>query len=183
MHLRRRLCGIAASLIAIAALGVTATQAQPAATERVTGDDGRYSIDMPRGYTSTASPRPDGGAMRQLSYIWKDSVGQYNIIELAVIDPPPGSTKQIDIWEAQRLLQARYPNSVLADSRDIQLGPAKGVSFAITVNSNRGQGPHVLAFKVYALDGRLYEMLAATRLEDRGDPTVAAFMNALRINR
>lgn len=57
------------------------------------------------------------------------------------------------------------------------------MSFAITVNSTRGQGLHVIAFKIYALEGRIYEMIAATRLEDRDDPTVVAFMNALRIIR
>ena len=155
MQLQRRFCGIAAVLVALATLGPTASRAQPTPVERVTGDDGRYSIDMPRGYTSTTSPRPDGGTMRQLSYLWKDAVGQYNAIDFAIIDPPAGSTKQIDIWETQRQLQARYPNSVLAQSQEIQLGPAKGVSFAITVNSNRGQGLHVIALKIYALDGRL----------------------------
>jgi hypothetical protein len=183
MKFQRRFCGIAAVLIAVAALGSAAARAQPAPTERITGEDGRYSIDMPRGYTSTTSPRPDGGSMRQLSYLWKDSVGQYNAVDFAIIDPPAGSTKQIDVWEAQRQLQARYPSSPLGQSREIQLGAAKGMSFALTVNSTRGQGVHVIAFKIYALEGRIYELMAETRLEDRDDPTVVAFMNALRIIR
>lgn len=160
-----------------------AVRAQPVPMERVTGDDGRYSIDLPRGYTTKTSPRPDGGTMLQYSYMWKDSVGQFNAIGLAVVDPPPGSTKQIDIREAQRALAARYPNSFLADSRDVRSGPAQGVAFSMTVNSNRGYGPHTIAMRVYAMGGRLYEMLAATRVEDRDDPTVTAFMDSLRILR
>lgn len=76
MKFQRRLCGIAAVVIAATALGSAATRAQPIPTERIAGEDGRYSIDMPKGYTSTTSPRPDGGTMRQLSYLWKDAVGQ-----------------------------------------------------------------------------------------------------------
>ncbi|MDB5577160.1 MAG: hypothetical protein JWR80_2336 [Bradyrhizobium sp.] len=53
----------------------------------------------------------------------------------------------------------------------------------MTVNSNRGQGQHVIAVRVYAFEGRLYEMRAATRTEDRNDPPVAAFMNSLQIAR
>jgi hypothetical protein len=157
--------------------------AQAAPMERVTGDDGRFTIDLPRGYTVKTSPRPDGGTMRQYSYMWKDAVGQFNVISLAVVDPSPGSTKQIDIREAQHALAARYPNSFLADSRDVSSGPAQGVAFAMTVASNRGYGPHTIAMRVYAMDGRLYEMLAATRVEDRDDPTVRAFMDSLRILR
>lgn len=60
---------------------------------------------------------------------------------------------------------------------------AQGVAFSMTVNYNRGQGPHTIAFRVYVLDGRLYEMQAATRAEDRNDPAVAAFMDSRRIVR
>lgn len=183
MLLHRRVCGIiAAGLVGLATLGPAEVPAQPA-MERITGDGGRYSVEMPKGYTTTTSPRPDGGTMHQISYLWKDSVGQYNIVAFAAIDPPPGTTKHIDMWEAQRQVMARYPGAVPTQYQEIQSGPAKGISFAMTVNSNRGQGVHVIAVKVYGLDGRLYEMLAATRIEDRDDPTVAAFMNSLRVNR
>jgi hypothetical protein len=169
--------------LGLAALAPVRVLAQAAPVERVTGDDGRYTIDLPRGYTIKTSPRPDGGTMLQYTYLWKDAVGQYNVIGLAVIDPPPGSAKRIDVQAAQRAMAARYPNSFLADYRDVESGPARGVAFSMTVNSNRGFGPHTIAMRVYAMDGRLYEMLAATRVEDRGDPTVTAFMNSLRILR
>ena len=45
------------------------------------------------------------------------------------------------------------------------------------------QGVHVIAVKLYALGGRLYEMLSETRVEDRNDPTVVAFMNSLQVIR
>lgn len=188
MHLGRRILacrilGIAALLMAVSAGDPMMARAQTAPLERITGEGGRYSIGMPSGYTSKTSPRPDGGTMHQLTYLWKDAVGQFNVIALAVIDPPPGAAKQIDIQEAQRAVAARYPGSVLAAAQDIQSGPAKGLAFAMTVNSNRGQGQHVIAVKVYAYEGRLYELLAATRTEDRNDPTVAAFMNSLQIVR
>jgi len=184
MHLQRRLCvAAAAGLVAMAAIGGAEVRAQAMPMERITGDGGRYSVDLPKGYTSTTSPRPDGGTMHQLSYMWKDAVGQYNVMALAVIDPPPGVTKHVDIREAQRQVAARYPGSIPAQAQEIQSGPAKGLSLSMAVNSNRGQGVHVIAVKVYALEGRLYEMLSATREEDRNDPTVAAFMNSLRIVR
>jgi hypothetical protein len=183
MRFQRRICGIAAGLVAMAALGLGEVHAQPLTMERITGEGGRYSIDMPKGYTSTTSPRPDGGTMRQTSYLWKDSVGQYNVIAFAVIDPAPGTGRNFDIWEAQRQVMARYPGAFPSQYQEIQSGPAKGISFAMTVNSNRGQGVHKIAVKLYALDGRLYEMLSATRVEDRNDPTVAAFMNSLQIIR
>lgn len=181
----RRNFSITTLALAVSAAGLTTRgQAQtPPALERVTGEGGRYSVEMPAGYTTKTSPRPDGGTMHQLSYLWKDAVGQFNVIALAIVDPPPGAARQIDVREAQRAAAARYPGSVLAQSQDIESGPAKGVSFALTVDSNRGQGQHVVAMKVYAYEGRLYEMLAATRTEDRNDPTVAAFMNSLRIVR
>lgn len=183
MPLTRRTFG-ALGLAALAPLSVPGpVRAQAAPMERVTGDDGRFTIDLPRGYTTRTSPRPDGGTMLQYSYLWKDAVGQYNAVELAVVDPPPGSTRQIDIREAQRVLAARYPNAVPADTRDVQSGPAQGVAFSMTVASNRGFGPHTIAMRVYAMGGRLYEMLAATRVEDRNDPTVVAFLDSLRILR
>lgn len=184
---RRILAGRIAAVLMAGAAGAagapTAGRAETIALERITGEGGRYSIGMPRGYTSKTSPRPDGGTMHQLTYMWKDAVGQFNVIALAVIDPPPGSAKQIDIQEAQRAVAARYPGSFLAAAQDVQSGPAKGLAFAMTVNSNRGQGQHVIAVRVYAYEGRLYELLAATRTEDRNDPTVAAFMNSLQIVR
>lgn len=182
MRFQHLLCGIAAGLMAMATPGGE-IHAQPLAMERVTGEGGRYSIDMPRGYTSTTSPRPDGGTMHQTTYLWKDSVGQYNVIALAVIDPAPGAGRNFDIWEAQRRVTARYPGALPSPYQEIQSGPARGISFAMTVDSNRGQGPHVIAVKLYAFDGRLYEMLSATRVEDRNDPTVAAFMNSLQVVR
>lgn len=60
---------------------------------------------------------------------------------------------------------------------------AEGVAFSMTVASNRGYGPHTIAMRVYAMGGRLYEMLAATRVEDRDDPTVTEFLNSLRVLR
>jgi hypothetical protein len=183
MPLTRRTFG-SLGLVALAPLSVPRlVRAQAAPMERVTGEDGRFTIDLPRGYTVKTSPRPDGGTMLQYSYMWKDAVDQFNVISLAVVDPPPGSTRQIDIREAQRALAARYPNSFLAESRDVRSGPAQGVAFAMTVNSNRGYGPHTIAMRVYAMGGRLYEMLAATRVEDRNDPTVTAFMDSLRVLR
>jgi hypothetical protein len=179
--LRRRACLAAACLIALSLPGLIDVHAQSLTLERITGEDGRYTIDMPRGYTSTSSPRPDGGTMRQLSYLWKDSVGQYNAVDFAIIDPPAGSTRHFDLWEAQRQITARYPGSFAAQAREIASGPAKGIEFEMTVNSNRGQGQHVIAVRLYGLEGRLYELLAATRVEDRNDPTVAAVMNSLRI--
>ena len=180
MPLTRRTFG-ALGLAAVAPLPVPGpVHAQVAPMERVTGDDGRFTIDLPRGYTTKTSPRPDGGTMLQYSYLWKDAVGQYNAIDLAVVDPPPGSTKRIDVQAAQRAMAARYPNSFLADYRDVRSGPAEGVAFSMTVASNRGFGPHTIAMRVYAMDGRLYEMLAATRVEDRNDPTVIAFLDSLR---
>jgi hypothetical protein len=183
MPFQYRICGVAAVLIAVACLGTVETQAQSLSMERVTGEDGRYSIEMPKGYTTTTSPRPDGGTLRQLSYLWKDSVGQYNAVALAIIDPPPGSTKNFDMWEVQRQLTARYPGSFLGQSQEIQSGPAKGMSFVMTVNSTRGQGVHVIAVRIYGLGSRLYEMLAETRAEDQDDATVTAFMNSLRVIR
>jgi hypothetical protein len=183
MQLQRRVRVVAAAVMAIAAIGLADVWAQSIPMEHITGEDGRYSVDMPRGHTSKTSPRPDGGTMHQRSFMWKDSVGQFNAIALAVIDPPPGSTKHFDMEEIRRQMTARYPGSFLSRSQEIQSGPAKGLSFAMTVNSNRGQGVHVIAFKVYALGGRLYEMMAETRIEDRDDPTVAAFMNSLRVLR
>ncbi len=183
MQLQRRAFGIAAILVAMAAPGFTGAQAQSLALERITGEGGRYSIEMPKGYTSTTSPRPDGGTMHQMSYMWKDSIGQYNVMAFAVIDPPPGITKHFDLWEAQRQVTARYPGSFPTRYQEIQSGPAKGISFAMTVNSNRGQGEHTIAVKIYGLDARLYEMVAMTRVEDRDDPTIAAFMNSLRVIR
>lgn len=184
MQPRRRVLAFAAAVALVASLVPSIPAgAQPAPMERVTGDGGRYTVDLPRGYTSKTSPRPDGGTMQQLTYEWKDSVGQFNVVALAIIDPPPGSTKRIDVQEAQRAVAARYPNSFLADYRDVQSGPARGVAFSMTVNSNRGYGPHTIAFRVFALDGRLYEMLAATRVEDRNDPTIASFFDSLRIIR
>lgn len=121
--------------------------------------------------------------MHQKIYLWKDSIGQYNVIAMAVIDPPPGATKPFDLWEAQRQVAARYPGAFPTQYQEIQSGPAKGISFSMTVNTNRGQGVHEMAVKIYGLGERLYEMLAMTRVEDRNDPTVAAFMNSLRINR
>jgi|GEM_PF-7046747 len=183
MPLTRRTFG-ALALAAFAPFPVPGpVHAQAAPMERVTGEDGRFTIDLPRGYTTKTASRPDGGTMRQYSYLWKDAVGQFNAVELAVVDPPPGSTKRIDVQAAQRAMAARYPNSFLADYRDVRSGPAEGVAFSMTVNSNRGYGPHVIAMRVYAMDGRLYEMLAATRVEDRNDPTVIAFLDSLRILR
>ena len=183
MNIRRRSCTWAGILVALAALASAPTRAQPGPLERISGEDGRYSIEMPAGYTSKTSPRPDGGTMRQITYMWKNSSDQYNLIALAVIDPPPGSTRQIDIWEAQRLIHARYPGTFYGEAKEIQLGQAKGISFSFTVNSANNQGPHTIAFRVYALGGRLYEMLAETKADDTGNPVVAAFMNSLRINR
>lgn len=183
MQLRRRFCSIAAILTAVTVPGLAEGQAQQVATERITGEGGRYSVEMPAGYTSTFAPRPDGGTMRTISYLWKNTSGQYNVIALAVIDPPPGSTKHSDLWEGQRLIQARYPGNAFARAQEIQLGPVKGLSFSTIINSANNQGLHTIAFRIYALDGRLYEMLAETRTEDRDNPVVAAFMNSLRINR
>lgn len=173
-------CFLTAASLVVAGVASMPVRAHQPVMERVEGDGGRYSVEMPRGYTSSTSPRPDGGAMRQHMYTWKDSVGQYNLVALAVIDPPPSSSSHIDIWKAQRAIAARYPGSFLSRAQEIQSGPAKGVSFSMTVNSERGQGQHVIAVKIYALDGRLYEMLAATRTEDRSDPTVVAFMNSFQ---
>lgn len=183
MKLQHRFGRRAGLLLAVAAMAPSSTRAQAAPTERITGEDGRYSIDMPAGYTSKVAPRPDGGSMRTITYLWKTTGEQYNVIAFAVIDPPPGSTKQVDLWEAQRLIQARYPGMFPGQAQDIQLGPAKGLAFSFTVNSRNNQGPHTITCRIYALDGRLYEMLAATRAEDRDNPVVAAFMNSLRINR
>jgi hypothetical protein len=190
MKITHRILGVAALLMAVSAVEPTAARAQALAQatqapalERITGEDGRYSIDMPRGYTSKTSPRPDGGTMQMLTYLWKDSVGQFNVVALSIVDPPPGSTKQIDIREVQRIIAARYPGSLLANAQDIQTGPAKGIAFDMTINSNRGQGQHVVAMRIYAMGGRLYELQAATRTEDRNDPTVTAFMNSLQVMR
>ncbi len=183
MKLQRRFFSTAGISVALAAIAATPTRAQTSPVERITGGDGRYSVEMPAGYTSKTAPRPDGGTLRTIMYMWKNPSDQFNVIALAVIDPPPGPTKHTDLWEAQRLIQARYPGTFLGQAQEIQLGAAKGLSFSFTVNSRINQGPHTIAFKLYALDGRLYEMLAETRVEDRDNPVVAAFMNSLRINR
>ena len=183
MRLRRRLCTGAGILMALTTFASTPTRAQTGPVERISGEDGRYSVEMPAGYTSKTAPRPDGGTMRTISYLWKGPSEQYDEIALAVIDPPPGSTKQADLWEFQRLVRARYPGLPSANAQEIRLGPAEGLSFAFTVNSNRNQGQHTIAFRVYALGGRLYEMMAVTKADDRDNPVVVAFMNSLRINR
>jgi hypothetical protein len=177
---RATACVLTAAFLNVAVLSSVPVTAQQPVMERVEGDGGRYSFEIPKGYKSSTSPRPNGGTMRQHTYAWKDSVGQYNLVDFAVVDPPPGARKEIDIWQAQRMVSARYPGSLLSQAQEIQSGPAKGISFSMIVNSERGQGQHVVAMKLYTLDGRLYEMLSATRTEDRNDPTVVAFMNSFR---
>ena len=58
MHLQRRLGVTAAGLVAMAAIAGAEVRAQAMPMARITGDGGRYSVELPKGYTSTNSPRP-----------------------------------------------------------------------------------------------------------------------------
>jgi hypothetical protein len=177
-----RLASIALFLCALTATAAGTAQAQSLPTEPV-ANDGRFSLEMPKGFKQTTAPRPDGGSMQQYTFMWKDQSANENMIGLTVYDVAPGGPAYLPtdarFDSAERGAQARWPGSVISQQVDINSGPAKGRSFTLTLDHGR----HVLLTKAYYVDRRLYEMMALVTPDQQASPTVVAFMNSLRILR
>lgn len=144
----------------------------------VSGDDGRWHVQLPRGYQLVSVPGADGSTMRQYRSTY---VGLG--IDFAITDDVraqaghPLTDQGAMLRRAQAAVQQRWPGSTILEQSDSTLGQAQGRSFTLAVDRNQG----FLAMRVYSLGQRLYQMAALGETHYRGNPLVLHFLNSLRL--
>lgn len=167
--------------VVCAALAPAASFAQAVEWQEIVGEEGRYRLQMPRGYQEISGPRPDGSTARQYRMTSPQGFGIEFAITDYVKDNPghPPTDLGARLRDAERAVQQRWPGSTVLEQSDVQLGPAQGRSFTLEVD--RGQG--VLIVRLYYSSQRLYTQLALARRDQRQNPVIVQFMNSLRIER
>lgn len=172
-------------LMAWAAIGGAGLVAGPARAqsltwEEVAGPNGRYRLEMPKGYRHRTVPQAGRGTRQ--SYLIE--LGGNFAMELMIYDyeqndqdrPPDDLYSQL--LAAESLVKRRWPGARVLEQKDLQLGPAQGRGFVLAIDG----GQKVLAARIYYLNARLYEQVAIVPAADRNSPVLARFMNSLSIS-
>ena len=164
------------------AAGASPAGAQSLDWEPIADKDGRYSLEMPKGYRYVTTPQPDATTLRQFIFEWPGKGGLgfaiYDVSQVEGPDRPPTDLGVI-LRNAERNVQGRWLGAVVLQQADTQLGPAQGRSVTLGID----QGRRALMARIYYVNSRLYEMIALTTAAEQNGPTVARFMNSLRIVR
>ena len=119
---------------AIGGVGLVAgpARAQSLTWEEVAGPNGRYRLEMPKGYRHSTVPQAGQGTRQ--SYLVE--LGGNFAMELMIYDyeqndqdrPPDDLYSQL--LAAESLVKRRWPGARVLEQKDLQLGPAQGRGFA-----------------------------------------------------
>ena len=175
------------SFIAGSALGGFATvplvaQAQspvpPVNWQDVTGDDGRWHLQMPEGYQPVTVPGADGSMMRQYRSTFPGLAMDFSITDYVQAEAGhPLTDEAAMLTRAQAAVQQRWPGSTVLDQSDSQLGRAQGRSFTLAIDQNKG----FLTMRVYYFGQRLYQLAALGLMQYRQNPVVLHFMGSFKL--
>lgn len=163
------------------AAGAGPVQAQSLDWETIAGHDGRYSLEMPKGYRFLTARKSDDDTLRQYVFQWSGGGLDFAIYDRSQVED--GANMPMDLWvilnNMQAAIQKRWPGSTVLQQSDVQLGPAQGRSFTLGVD----QGRQVVAARIYFANARIYEVLALVPAADQNGPVVTRFLNSVRIVR
>jgi hypothetical protein len=156
--------------------------AQPVVWEETVDPDGRsYRVQMPKGNRYAALPRPDGGTVRQYSFVVANKFGLDFLVTSFVGNESglPAAAAQVParLEAIQGGMQRAWPGSTVLEQEPIQLGSAQGRSFVLAVDQGRG----ILMARLYYTSQALYSQTAHAGLEERQNPAILQFMNSLRL--
>ncbi len=163
-------------------VGTASVQAQQPAWQTITGADGRFSFDIPTPFKQSNSTGAYNSIIRGYMFEWGG--GRYGldmtIIELDPSDPDhPATDVGVLLKNGQSNVQKRWPGSTVLQQGEISQGQAQGRAFTLSLNG----GQLLLIGRVYFLNARLYLLVAMAPPDEQNSPTVARFMNSLRIVR
>lgn len=167
-------------VLASTAVGTASVQAQQPTWQTITGADGRYSFDIPTPFKQSNSTGAYNSIIRGYMFEWGG--GRYGLdmttIELDPSDPDhPATDVGVLLKNGQSNVQKRWPGSTVLQQGEISQGQAQGRSFTLSLNG----GQLLLIGRVYFLNARLYLLIALAPPDEQNSPTVARFMNSLRI--
>jgi hypothetical protein len=144
----------------------------------VSGDDGRWRVQLPKGYQLVSVPGADGSTMRQYRSTYVGLGMDFAITDYVRAEAGhPLTDEGAMLRRAQAAVQQRWPGSTILEQSDSSLGRAQGRSFTLAVDRNQG----FLSMRVYHLGQRLYQMAALGEMQYRGNPLVLHFLNSLRL--
>ena len=144
----------------------------------VSGDDGSWRVQLPKGYQFVSVPGADGSTMRQYRSTYVGLGMDFAITDYVRAEAGhPLTDEGAMLRRAQAAVQQRWPGSTILEQSDSALGRAQGRSFTLAVDRSQG----FLSMRVYSLGQRLYQMAALGETQYRGNPQVLHFLNSLRL--
>jgi hypothetical protein len=178
--MKRRLF-IACAATPLISSGSGPLSAQTEEWNEVIDPDGRYRLQMPKGFRYVALPRPDGGTMRQYSFVVAGKFGLDFLVTSFVGTESglPAAAPQVParLEAMQGGMQRSWPGSTVIEQQPIQLGSVQGRSFVLAVDQDRA----VVMVRLYYSSHALYSQTVHAFTDGRQDPTIAQFMNSLRL--
>jgi hypothetical protein len=176
MHRRSFIAGSAlATLFAAPAV----VRAQSVEWQDVAAEDGRWRLQMPKGYQLVTIPGTDGSTTRQYRSTFPGLAMDYSITDYVQAEAGhPLTDEAAMLRRAQDAVRQRWPGSTVLEQGDSQLGRAQGRAFTLAVDQNKG----FLAMRFYYLGQRLYQLAVLGRMEYRQSQAVLHFLNSLRLS-
>ena len=155
--------------------------AQAVEWQEIAGEEGRFRLQMPKGFREVSGPRPDGSMARQYQFTTSEGFGlDFAIVDFVKAEPGhPPTDLDMRLRDGQRAVQQRWPGSTVLGQRDVKLGSLQGRAFTLSIQGGSG----VLIARMYYGGQRLYAQLAMARNDQRANPIIAHFMESLRIER
>lgn len=158
-----------------------AALAQAEGWQDIVSQDGRYRLQMPKGFRELSVPGPDGSTARQYQFSTNQGFAlDFAITDFIKADPGHAPTDLgMRLRDAQRAVQQRWPGSTVLEQRDVTMGSLQGRAFTLSVQNGSG----VLIARLYYGSQRLYAQLALARADERQSPVIARFLESARIER
>lgn len=179
MHRRSFIAGSVLTAFAAVPLVARAQSPMPPVDwQDVTGDEGRWRLQLPKGYQLVSVPGADGSTMRQYRSTFPGLAMDFSITDYVQAEAGhPLTNEAAMLKRAQAAVQQRWPGSTALEQSDSQLGRAQGRSFTLAVDQNKG----FLTMRVYYFGQRLYQLASLGLMQYRQSPVVLHFMDSLKL--
>lgn len=179
MHRRSFIAGSALAVFATVPLVAQAQSPVPLVDwQDVAGDEGRWRLQLPKGYQLVTVTGADGSTMRQYRSTFPGLAMDFSITDYVQAEAGhPLTDETAMLKRAQAAVQQRWPGSTVLDQSDSQLGRAQGRSFTLAVDQNKG----FLAMRVYYSGQRLYQLASLGLMQYRQSPVVLHFMDSFKL--
>jgi hypothetical protein len=156
-------------------------RAQQVVWEEVTAPDGRYRLQLPSGYRYLTVPRHDGGAVNSFVATLPGGL-VLELMEVTLVGqeahfPASAAELQSRLVQIQGGIQKSWPGSTVVEQRPIELGSVTGREFVL----GREQDRRIVFVRVYFAREAIYTQVAQGIGVDPRNPTIAQFMNSLRL--